>query len=82
MAAELVAHPSRLAQEGEHLRMTAVGLGNRMSFEQRCFPRLHERDQHIEPITLGRITLGVHQALDFLEDAAVVALGFYLCEFH
>ena len=53
-----------------------------MSLEQQCFPRLYERDQHIEPITLGRITLGVHQALDFLEDAAVVALGFYLCEFH
>jgi hypothetical protein len=39
-------------------------------------------DQPIEPITLGRVAPGAHQALDFLQDSAVVALGFYLCEFH
>src|SRR5580692_6034746 len=37
--------------------------------------RLHQRDKHVEAITLGRVALRDHQALDLFEDVAVITLG-------
>jgi hypothetical protein len=39
-----------------------------------AFPRLHKRDQHIQPISLGRVASGAHQSLDFLENLAIVTI--------
>ena len=46
----------------------------------RAFPGLDQSYQHIEPVAFGSVALRRHQALDFLEDAAVVALGLDRCD--
>ena len=47
-----------------------------------AFPCLDQRDQHIESIAFRGVALRRHEALDFLEDATVIALGFDWCDFH
>jgi hypothetical protein len=47
-----------------------------------ALPCLDQRDQHIESIAFGRVALRHHEALDFLENATVIALGFDRCDFH
>ena len=38
-------------------------------------PGFHQRDEHIKPVAFGSIAFRRHQALDFLEDSAVITLG-------
>src|SRR5674476_1186040 len=38
-------------------------------------PRLHQRDKHVEAITLRCVALRDHQALDLFEDLAVITLA-------
>jgi hypothetical protein len=47
-----------------------------------ALPSLYQRDKHIKAISLRRIALCGDQALDFLENAAVVTLGFDRCNIH
>jgi hypothetical protein len=45
-------------------------------------PGLDQRDQNVKAIAFGGIVLRHHQALDFFEDAAVIALGFDRFDVH
>jgi len=45
-------------------------------------PCLHQCDQYIKPIALGRIPPGIHQSFDLPESAAIIAMGFDRCDIH
>ena len=47
-----------------------------------AFPCFDQRNQYIEPIALGRIAPGIHQSLNLLENAAIVAVGFDRRDIH
>src|SRR5437588_7435148 len=37
-------------------------------------PGLHQRDEHIETVAFRRVPFRIHQAFDFLENAAIVSM--------
>src|SRR5713226_1387288 len=47
----------------------------KIEWEALALPGLHQRDEHVQAITLGRVAPGPHESLDLLEDTAVISLG-------